>query len=102
MTGEINLHGEVLEIGGLKEKILAAVRAGCTKVLIPQTNVRDLEELPESAKSKIAIVPVKTIDDVMQHALVRQPEALDPKVVEVAKAKAEAKDAEASQTTATA
>ena len=100
MTGEINLHGEVLEIGGLKEKILAAVRAGCTKVLIPQTNVRDLEELPESAKSKIAIVPVKTIDDVMQHALVRQPEALDPKVVEAAKAKAEAKDAEASQTTA--
>ena len=102
MTGEINLHGEVLEIGGLKEKILAAVRAGCTKVLIPQTNVRDLEELPENAKSKIAIVPVKTIDDVMQHALVRQPEALDPKVVEAAKAKAEAKDAEASQTTATA
>ena len=102
MTGEINLHGEVLEIGGLKEKILAAVRAGCTKVLIPQTNVRDLEELPESGKSKIAIVPVKTIDDVMQHALVRQPEALDPKVVEAAKAKAEAKDAEASQTTATA
>ena len=102
MTGEINLHGVVLEIGGLKEKILAAVRAGCTKVLIPQTNVRDLEELPESAKSKIAIVPVKTIDDVMQHALVRQPEALDPKVVEAAKAKAEAKDAEASQTTATA
>lgn len=102
MTGEINLHGEVLEIGGLKEKILAAVRAGCTKVLIPQTNVRDLEELPESAKSKIAIVPVKTIDDVMQHALVRQPEALDPKEVEAAKAKAEAKDAEASQTTATA
>lgn len=102
MTGEINLHGEVLEIGGLKEKMLAAVRAGCTKVLIPQTNVRDLEELPENAKSKIAIVPVKTIDDVMQHALVRQPEALDPKVVEAAKAKAEAKDAEASQTTATA
>lgn len=102
MTGEINLHGEVLEIGGLKEKILAAVRAGCTKVLIPQTNVRDLEELPENAKSKIAIVPVKTIDDVMQHALVRQPEALDPKVVEAAKAKADAKDAEASQTTATA
>lgn len=102
MTGEINLHGEVLEIGGLKEKILAAVRAGCTKVLIPQTNVRDLEELPENAKSKITIVPVKTIDDVMQHALVRQPEALDPKVVEAAKAKAEAKDAEASQTTATA
>ena len=102
MTGEINLRREVLEIGGLKEKILAAVRAGCTKVLIPQTNVRDLEELPESAKSKIAIVPVKTINDVMQHALVRQPEALDPKVVEAAKAKAEAKDAEASQTTATA
>lgn len=92
MTGEINLHGEVLEIGGLKEKILAAVRAGCTKVLIPQTNVRDLEELPESAKTQIAIVPVKTIDDVMQHALVRQPEPIDPEKVEAEdKAKDDAK-----------
>ena len=76
MTGEITLHGEVLEIGGLKEKLLAAVRAGCTKALIPEVNKRDLVELPESAKSKIEIVLVKTIEDVMAHALDRQPEPL--------------------------
>lgn len=76
MTGEINLHGEVLEIGGLKEKLLAAVRAGCTTVLIPVPNERDLEELPESAKKALRIVPVKTIDDVLKEALVRQPEPL--------------------------
>lgn len=79
MTGEINLHGEVLEIGGLKEKLLAAVRAGCTKVLIPEPNVRDLEELPESAKKALEIVPVKTIDEVIAHALVKKPKALPKK-----------------------
>lgn len=73
MTGEINLHGEVLEIGGLKEKILAAVRAGCRKVLIPEPNMRDLEELPENAKKAVEIVPVKTIDDVLAQALVHLP-----------------------------
>ncbi|MDY3114741.1 MAG: endopeptidase La, partial [Sutterella sp.] len=78
MTGEINLHGEVLQIGGLKEKLLAAVRAGCTTVLIPETNVRDLEELPQSAKDALRIVPVKTIDDVIKEALVKQPEPLKP------------------------
>ena len=76
MTGEITLHGDVLEIGGLKEKLLAAARAGCTKVLIPHTNVRDLEEVPESAKEALKIVPVKTIDDVLREALVRLPEPL--------------------------
>ena len=76
MTGEITLHGEVLEIGGLKEKLLAAVRAGCTKVLIPEPNKRDLEEIPENAKKALKIVPVKTIDDVLGHALVRLPEPL--------------------------
>lgn len=96
MTGEINLHGEVLEIGGLKEKILAAVRAGCTKVLIPHTNVRDLEELPDSAKKQIEIVPVKTIEEVMTHALVRQPEPLDPATLE-AETKAAVKTAEAAE-----
>ena len=76
MTGEITLHGEVLEIGGLKEKLLAAVRAGCTKVLIPEPNQRDLEEIPEAAKKALKIVPVKTIDDVLEHALVRRPEPI--------------------------
>ena len=70
MTGEITLHGEVLEIGGLKEKLLAAVRAGCTKVLIPEINQRDLVELPESAKSRIEIVPVKTIEEVLALSLI--------------------------------
>ncbi len=85
MTGEINLHGEVLQIGGLKEKILAAVRAGCTKVLIPEENVRDLEELPASAREAIEIVPVKTIEDVLKHALEHAPKPLKakPKAAEV-------------------
>lgn len=81
MTGEITLHGEVLEIGGLKEKLLAAVRAGCTKVLIPEPNKRDLEEIPENAKKALSIVPVKTIDDVLSHALVRLPEPLPAETV---------------------
>ncbi len=94
MTGEITLHGEVLEIGGLKEKLLAAVRAGCTKVLIPEINQRDLVELPESAKSRIEIVPVKTIEEVLAHALVRQPEPL-PADAGKAKPASEAKSADA-------
>ncbi len=89
MTGEITLHGEVLQIGGLKEKLLAALRAGCTKVLIPHANLRDLEEVPESAKSKLKIIPVKTIDDVLGEVLVRLP---DPLPAEEAKAE-EAKSA---------
>lgn len=76
MTGEITLHGAVLEIGGLKEKLLAAARASCTKVLIPERNMRDLEEVPASAKTALKIVPVKTIDDVLREALVRLPEPL--------------------------
>ena len=76
MTGEITLHGEVLEIGGLKEKLLAAVRAGCTKILIPDVNRRDLEDVPETAKTQIEVIPVKTIDEVIAQALVRLPEPL--------------------------
>ena len=76
MTGEITLHGEIKQIGGLKEKILAAIRGGCTKVLIPSENVGDLEELPESARSAVKIVPVKTIDDVIPEVFVRQPQPL--------------------------
>ncbi|HZJ83577.1 MAG TPA: endopeptidase La [Clostridia bacterium] len=69
MTGEITLRGRVLEIGGLKEKMLAAHRAGITKVLIPESNVKDLEEIPENIKEKIEIVAVKYMDEVLQHAL---------------------------------
>ncbi len=73
MTGEITLRGEVLPIGGLKEKLLAAHRGGIGKVLIPEENEKDLAEIPKNIKDKLTIVPVKWIDQVMQHALVHQP-----------------------------
>ena len=73
MTGEITLRGEVLPIGGLKEKLLAAHRGGLEKVLIPQENEKDLAEIPKNIKDKLTIVPVKWIDEVMQHALVHMP-----------------------------
>ena len=73
MTGEITLRGEVLPIGGLKEKLLAAHRGGISKVLIPEENEKDLVEIPKNIKDKLTIVPVKWIDQVMEHALVRMP-----------------------------
>lgn len=79
MTGEITLRGEVLEIGGLKEKLLAAVRAGIKKVLIPEENVKDLEEVPDNVKQAVEIVPVRWIDKVLEEALVSKPVPLEPK-----------------------
>jgi ATP-dependent Lon protease len=79
MTGEITLRGEVLPIGGLKEKLLAAHRGGIEKVLIPEENERDLVEIPKNIKDKLTIVPVKWIDEVMQHALVSMPVPAVPK-----------------------
>ena len=76
MTGEITLRGEVLPIGGLKEKLLAAVRGGLAKVLIPEESVRDLAEIPDNIKNKLEIVPVKWIDQVLELALERVPQAL--------------------------
>ncbi|MER2517207.1 endopeptidase La [Candidatus Accumulibacter phosphatis] len=76
MTGEITLRGEVLPIGGLKEKLLAAVRGGLARVLIPEENVRDLAEIPDNIKNKLEIIPVRWIDQVFAHALERKPEAL--------------------------
>jgi ATP-dependent Lon protease len=73
MTGEITLRGEVLPIGGLKEKLLAAHRGGISTVLIPQENERDLAEIPKNIKDKLTIIPVKWIDQVLQHALARMP-----------------------------
>ena len=73
MTGEITLRGEVLPIGGLKEKLLAAHRGGINKVLIPQENEKDLAEIPKNIKDKLTIVPVKWIDEVLQHALTHMP-----------------------------
>jgi ATP-dependent Lon protease len=73
MTGEITLRGRVLPIGGLKEKLLAALRGGIKKVLIPEENVKDLAEIPASVKNGLEIVPVSRMDEVLANALVRQP-----------------------------
>jgi ATP-dependent Lon protease len=82
MTGEITLRGEVLPIGGLKEKLLAAVRGGIRLALIPEENVKDLAEIPDTIKDKIEILPVKWIDKVLELALERVPEALPEKAEE--------------------
>ncbi|NGZ84873.1 endopeptidase La [Duganella aceris] len=76
MTGEITLRGEVLPIGGLKEKLLAAQRGGIKTVLIPEQNVKDLADIPDNVKNKLEIVPVRWIDKVLEIALERMPEAL--------------------------
>ena len=76
MTGEITLRGEVLPIGGLKEKLLAAHRGGIKTVLIPEQNVKDLADIPDNVKNKLEIVPVRWIDKVLEIALERQPTPL--------------------------
>jgi ATP-dependent Lon protease len=78
MTGEITLRGEVLPIGGLKEKLLAAHRGGITTVLIPEENRKDLADIPDNVKEKLDIIPVKWIDEVMQVALQHMPVPLPP------------------------
>ncbi|NMF95827.1 endopeptidase La [Aromatoleum toluolicum] len=82
MTGEITLRGEVLPIGGLKEKLLAAVRGGIRVALIPEENVKDLVEIPENIKNAIEVVPVRWIDQVLEHALERMPQPLPDAVAE--------------------
>jgi len=76
MTGEITLRGEVLPIGGLKEKLLAAHRGGIKTVVIPEENAKDLEDIPENVKQNLDIIPVRWIDQVLELALQHQPEAL--------------------------
>ena len=76
MTGEITLRGEVTAIGGLKEKLLAAHRGGITTVMIPEDNVKDLQDIPENVKSQIEIVPVRWIDKVLEVALETMPQPL--------------------------
>ena len=71
MTGEITLRGRVLPIGGLKEKLLAALRGGIKTVLIPGENEKDLVEIPDNVKKNLTIIPVKTVDDVLKHALTK-------------------------------
>ncbi len=76
MTGEITLRGRVLPIGGLKEKLLAALRGGIKTVLIPEENAKDLVEIPDSVKSGLEIIPVSRMDEVLTHALTRAPEPI--------------------------
>lgn len=90
MTGEITLRGEVLAIGGLKEKLLAAHRGGIKTVLIPEENIKDLAEIPDNVKARLDIVPVKWIDKVLQLALQSEPQILPDDVSEAAKESAAA------------
>jgi ATP-dependent Lon protease len=76
MTGEVNLRGYVTAIGGLKEKLLAAMRGGITKVLIPQENEKDLADIPDNVKKALEIVPVSNISQVLSHALIKNPEPI--------------------------
>jgi ATP-dependent Lon protease len=71
MTGEITLRGRVFPIGGLKEKLLAALRAGIKTVLIPSENEKDLAEIPDNVKRGLTIIPVATVDEVLKMALVK-------------------------------
>jgi ATP-dependent Lon protease len=70
MTGEVTLHGDVLPIGGLKEKLAAAARLGIRKVLIPHANLRSLHDVRKSILERLEIVPVRHMDEVLGHALV--------------------------------
>jgi ATP-dependent Lon protease len=90
MTGEVTLRGEVLPIGGLKEKLLAAHRGGITTVLIPQQNEKDLPDIPENIKSQLTIVPVRWIDQVLNLALERPPVPLEAKKDDASVVKPEA------------
>jgi ATP-dependent Lon protease len=76
MTGEITLRGRILPIGGLKEKLLAALRAGIKKVMIPEENAKDLADIPDNVKSEMEIIPVARMDEVLRHALTRYPDAI--------------------------
>ena len=77
MTGEVSLRGNAMPIGGLKEKLLAALRGGIKTVLIPQENVKDLAEIPDNVKEGLKIVPVSHVSEVLELALTRAPEAIE-------------------------
>jgi len=102
MTGEVTLRGNVLPIGGLKEKLLAALRGGIKVVLIPAENAKDLVEIPDNVKSGLEIIPVAHVSEVLKHALIRQPEPVewDEEAEEAARAKATLKSNDAPSATA--
>jgi len=95
MTGEITLRGEVTAIGGLKEKLLAALRGGIKTVMIPEENVKDLQEIPENVKNGLEIVPVRWIDKVLEIALEKMPTPLPDEVPVVAVGSTTSTDAKA-------
>jgi ATP-dependent Lon protease len=99
MTGEITLRGEVTAIGGLKEKLLAALRGGIKTVLIPEENVKDLAEIPDNVKSGLEIVPVRWIDKVLEVALETKPVPLTDEEVAVVAAPSTDKAVAASSAT---
>ena len=96
MTGEITLRGRVLPIGGLKEKLLAALRGGIKTVLIPKENEKDLAEIPDNVKKGLTVVAVATVDEVLRRALVRQPQPIEWAEVETSAVPAVAESAEES------
>ncbi|WP_428697158.1 endopeptidase La [Stappia sp.] len=98
MTGEITLRGRVLPIGGLKEKLLAALRGGITTVMIPEDNAKDLAEIPDNVKNGLEIIPVARMEDVLKTALVRLPERIEwDEAAAEAAAKAVVKDDDSSK-----
>ena len=102
MTGEVTLRGRVLPIGGLKEKLLAALRGGIKKVLIPEDNAKDLADIPDNVKNGLEIVPVSRVEEVLRHALVRMPVPIiweEPEIT-AASIKADLKTAEAEEAAA--
>ncbi|MBV7379553.1 endopeptidase La [Maritimibacter dapengensis] len=98
MTGEVSLRGNAMPIGGLKEKLLAALRGGIKTVLIPEENVKDLADIPDNVKEGLEIIPVTNVRDVLKLALVEQPEPVEwDEAAEEAAAAAMKKDGEAAQ-----
>ena len=77
MTGEVSLRGNAMPIGGLKEKLLAALRGGIKTVLIPEENVKDLAEIPDNVKEGLEIIPVEHVDTVLEHALTSLPTPIE-------------------------
>ncbi len=102
MTGEVSLRGNAMPIGGLKEKLLAALRGGIKTVLIPEENEKDLADIPDNVKEGLTIIPVKHVSEVLEQALVRKPEPIewDEAAEEAATAAAAAKDSSGSSATA--
>ncbi|WP_435577202.1 endopeptidase La, partial [Ileibacterium valens] len=94
MTGEVTLRGNVLPIGGLKEKSLAAYRSGITTILIPKGNVKDLDDIPEEVKESVKFIPVSVVDEVLENALVRPVTPIDPEEYKKKKAEAQKKKKE--------